>query len=73
MPRDHGNKEFSAIVREIQAIGFRVERTKRGVYKIYPPAEIGGRMYITHGTPKSIRAIKAEFRKIYGVELKSVL
>lgn len=72
MSRAHGTKEFSAVLREIQRIGFRVEQTKRGVFKIYPPENIGGRVYITHGTPKSIKAIKQEFRKIYGVELKSI-
>jgi hypothetical protein len=70
--KSHGIKEFNAIVREIENIGFRVEMTKKGVYKIYPPASIGGRIYMTHGTPKAIKAIKAQFRKIYGVELGSV-
>lgn len=69
MARTHGNKEFSALVRQIEKIGFRVEKTKSGVYKMYPPQSIGGRIYITHGTPKAIKAIKAEFRKIYGVDL----
>ena len=71
MARTHGNKEFSSVVREIERIGFRVEQTKRGVYKIYPPLSIGGRIYMTHGTPKAMKAIKSEFRKIYGIELKS--
>ena len=53
-------------------IGFRVEQTKRGVYKIYPPLSIGGRMYTTHGTPKAMKAIKSEFRKIYGIDLASI-
>lgn len=69
MARTHGNKEFSALIREIERIGFKVEKTKNGVYKIYPPSNIGGRIYTTHGTPKAIKAIKSEFRKIYGVEL----
>lgn len=72
MARTHGNKEFSALLREIERIGFTVEKTKRGVFKIYPPESIGGRIYITHGTPKAIKAMKNEFKKIYGVELKSV-
>lgn len=67
--KTHGIKEFNAILREIERIGFRVEMTKRGVYKIYPPTNIGGRIYMTHGTPKSIKAIKAQFRKLYGIEL----
>ena len=72
MAKNHGIKEFNALLREVEAIGFRVERTKRGVFKLYPPASIGGRMYITHGTPKSLKAIKNEFSKLYGITLKSI-
>lgn len=72
MARNHGIKEFAAVVREIERIGFRVEQTKRGVFKIYPPESIGGQIYITHGTPKSLKAIKKQFSKMYGVELKSI-
>lgn len=68
MARDHGSKEVKQLLREIENIGFRVEQ-KKGVFRIYPPASIGGRMYITHGTPKSIKAIYSDFRKIYGIEL----
>lgn len=70
--RNHGIKEFNAVLREVEAIGFRVEKTKKGVYKMYPPREIGERVYMTHGTPKSLKAIKAQFRKIYGIELSSI-
>lgn len=66
---NHGNKEFNAILREIQRLGFRVERGKN-VFKIYPPESLGGRMYVTHGTKKSIKAIVNEFRKLYGIDLK---
>jgi hypothetical protein len=70
--KNHGIKEFNAFLREIESIGFRVERTKKGVYKMYPPKEIGGRIYMTHGTPKAITAIKKQFQKLYGIELKSI-
>lgn len=70
--KNHGIKEFNALLREIEAIGFRVERTKKGVYKMYPPKEVGGRIYMTHGTPKAIKAIKVQFRKLYGIELQSI-
>lgn len=72
MARTHGNKEFSALLREIEKIGFKVEITKAGVYKLYPPKSIGGRVYITHGTPKAIKPIKSEFRKIYGIDLGKI-
>jgi hypothetical protein len=72
MARTHGNKEFSELLREIERIGFRVEITKSGVYKLYPPKDIGGRIYITHGTPKAIKPIKSEFKKIYGINLGKI-
>lgn len=72
MARIHGNKEFSALLREIEKVGFRVEKTKSGIYRIYPPKNIGGRVYTTHGTPKAIKPIKAEFRKIYGIDLGKI-
>lgn len=69
MARTHGNKEFKALLREIEKIGFRVEFTKANVYRLYPPPNISGRIYTTHGTPKAIKPIKADFRKIYGIDL----
>lgn len=70
--KNHGIKEFNAFLREIESIGFRVERTKKGVYKMYPPKEIGGRVYMTHGTPMAIKALKKQFPKLYGIELRSI-
>lgn len=69
MARTHGNKEFKALLKEIESIGFRVEFTRSNIYRLYPPANIGGRIYTTHGTPKAIKPIKADFRKIYGIDL----
>lgn len=69
MARTHGNKEFKALLKKIEEIGFRVEFTKSNIYRLYPPPNIGGRIYTTHGTPKAIKPIKADFRKIYGIDL----
>jgi hypothetical protein len=68
MARDHGSKEIKSLFKEIERLGFRVEHTKR-VFRIYPPKGINGRIYTTHGTPKAIKAIYSDFRKLYGVEL----
>lgn len=67
MAATHGNKEVKRLFREIERLGFTVVRMKNN-YRIYPPNK-DGRVYITHGTPKAIKAIYADFRKIYGVEL----
>jgi hypothetical protein len=70
MARDHGAKEVTALLREIEKLGFRVERAKNK-FKIYPPSHIKSErgVYVTHGTPKAIKAIYSDFRKFYGVEL----
>ena len=52
----------------MERLGFEVVHIKN-VFKITPPKHIGGRTYATHGTPKAIKAIYSDFRKIYGVEL----
>jgi hypothetical protein len=68
MARTHGTKEVRQLFKEMEKLGFRVEKAKN-VFRIYPPKEIAGRIYTTHGTPKAVRAICADFRKLYGVEL----
>jgi acetolactate synthase regulatory subunit len=67
MATNHGNKEVKRLFREIEKLGFTVVHMKNN-YKIYPPNK-DGRVYITHGTPKAVKAIYADFRKLYGVEL----
>ena len=68
MARDHGSKEIRRLFKELERLGFIVENRKNA-FKITPPANIGGRVYVTHGTPKAIKAIYSDFRKLYGVEL----
>jgi hypothetical protein len=68
MARDHGSKEIKSLFKEMERLGFRVEHVKN-TYRIYPPRSIQGRIYTTHGTPKAIKAIYSDFRKLYGVEL----
>ena len=68
MARTHGTKEIKRLFRQMERLGFEVIQVKN-VFKITPPPTIGGRVYTTHGTPKAIKAIYSDFRKIYGVEL----
>jgi hypothetical protein len=68
MARVHGNKEVKNLLREIEKLGFSVRKVNN-TFKITPPKHIPGRIYSTHGTPKSIKAIYSDFRKLYGVEL----
>jgi hypothetical protein len=68
MARTHGAKEIRRFLSEIQKLGFRVEQL-HNKYKITPPRHLGTRVYFTHGTPKAIKPLCADFKKHYGVEL----
>ena len=68
MARKHGSKVINKLFRELQALGFNVVQ-KKNCFRITPPAHIGGPVYFTHGTPKAVKAIQADIRKIYGVEV----
>lgn len=68
MARTHGNKEIKALFKELERLGFIVESKGNG-FRILPPRGSGKPTYRTHGTPKAIKAIYSDFRKIYGVEL----
>ncbi len=70
MARSHGSSEVKRLFKEMQRLGFNVEKLKNGVFSITPPASMGDKpKYKTHGTPKSIKAIYSDFRRVYGVEL----
>ena len=70
MARNHGSSEIRKLFKEIQRLGFNVEKLKNGVYSVTPPETMPGKpKYKTHGTPKAIKAIYSDFRRIYGVEL----
>lgn len=68
MARQHGSKQITKFLKEIQKLGFNVE-TLRNKYKITPPPHLGSRAYFTHGTPKAIKPLCSDFKKLYGVEL----
>lgn len=68
----HGDRTVQRLFNEIVRLGFEITRTKKGVYKITPPPHIGGRMYMTHGTTKCLKPMKAAFRKMYGIDLDSI-
>lgn len=69
MARQHGTKAVTRLFKELQKLGFNVVTTRKGKYKIHPPAHIGGPVYFTHGTPQSIKPMVADIKKIYGVEV----
>lgn len=69
MARTHGTAEIKKLFKELQRLGFKVEAMKN-TFVIFPPASMADKpKYKTHGTPKAIKAIYSDFRRIYGVEL----
>jgi hypothetical protein len=68
MARQHGSKQIKKFLTEIQRLGFNVENLNNR-YRITPPKHLGNRIYFTHGTPKALKPLCADFQKIYGVEL----
>lgn len=64
----HAHKAVKRLFKQIEALGFEIIARKNG-FAIYPPKEIGGQVYYTHGTLKSIKPIVKQFKKIYNVDL----
>jgi 5-enolpyruvylshikimate-3-phosphate synthase len=69
MPRQHQSNKMKSMLKELNRLGFQVERSKQGVYKILPPPSIEGPMYTTHGTESAIHPIRRDFKRLYGVTL----
>lgn len=67
----HNDKTINKLFKEITSAGFRIVMTKKSVFKIIPPSNIDGPVYITHGTAKAYHPIKRDFKRFYGIELKS--
>lgn len=67
--RSHGTAELKKLFKQMEKHGFIIEKTKNGVFIIKPPAHLKAPLYKTHGTAKAIKPIRADFRKMYGIEL----
>jgi len=68
MARQHGSKVVRRLFKELARMGFVVVQ-KNNKFQIHPPRHIPGPVYFTHGTPKSVKPIVADIKKIYGVEV----
>jgi hypothetical protein len=69
MPRQHQSTKMKSILRELDRLGFQVDRSKSGVYKIVPPPTIQGPLYTTHGTESAIHPMRRDFKRLYNVTL----
>jgi hypothetical protein len=69
MPRQHQSSSMKKILAELKRLGFEVNRSKSGVFKIVPPSTIKGPMYITHGTESALHPMRRDFKRMYNVTL----
>ena len=70
MAGQHDHPTIRKFFRELQRLGFIVEQKKNG-FKIHPPVSMGGPVYHTHGTLKAYKALRAYYRKTYGIKVDS--
>ena len=53
----------------MEKMGFVIVKKKGTGYKIYPPQNVNGPAYHTHGTAQCVKPIIRDFRKMYGIDL----
>lgn len=69
MAKQHNTKEVARLFRQMEKMGFVIVKKKGGGYKIYPPQNVNGPAYHTHGTAQCVKPIIRDFRKMYGIDL----
>jgi 5-enolpyruvylshikimate-3-phosphate synthase len=69
MTRQHQSNRMRKVLKELDRLGFQVERAKSGVYKILPPPGIKGPMYTTHGTESALHPMRRDFKRYYNIDL----
>lgn len=66
--RQHNNKVVKVLLKQIRDLGFEIIQRKNG-FQLRPPSNVSGPIYFTHGTPKAVKAIKSDFKKLYDITL----
>jgi hypothetical protein len=69
MPRQHQSSTMKKVLAELKRLGFEVNRSKSGVWKIVPPSTIQGPIYTTHGTESALHPMRRDFKRMYNVQL----
>jgi len=70
MPRQHQSSAMKKVLSELKRLGFEVNRSKSGVWKIVPPSTIEGPIYTTHGTESALHPMRRDFKRMYNVDLR---
>lgn len=61
------------VLTELERLGFNVKHKKSGSYIIIPPDNIDGPPYTTHGTESAYHPMRRDFKKLYNVDLTSMV
>lgn len=69
MPRQHQSAKMKKVMAELTRLGFEVNRSKSGTYRIVPPSTILGPVYTTHGTESALHPMRRDFKRMYNVNL----
>lgn len=70
MVKQHSSKSIKKLFKEIESMGFKVDRKRSGGYIIRPPDGVAGPVYSTHGTESSLHPIRRDFKRLYNISLK---
>lgn len=70
MTCQHNSKAVRKLFKQIEELGFQIDRKKSGGYTIHPPDHISGPVYRTHGTESSLHPIRRDFKKLYNIDLR---
>ena len=62
MPRQQQSSAMKKVLTELKRLGFEVNRSKSGVWKIVPPSTIEGPFYTTHGTESALHPMRRDFK-----------
>lgn len=72
MPKQHNSKTINKVFKELERLGFNIEKKKSGAYSIIPPKP-EQKKYLTHGTESSYHPMRRDFKKLYDIDISQLV
>lgn len=72
MPKQHNSKTINKVFKELERLGFEVEKKKSGSYMIIPPNP-QQKKYSTHGTESAYHPMRRDFKKLYNIDISQLV
>jgi DNA-binding transcriptional regulator YhcF (GntR family) len=72
MAKQHNSKTIAKVFKELERLGFNVEKKKSGSYIIVPPNPQMKR-YSTHGTESAYHPMRRDFKKLYDIDISQLV